>query len=103
MSIYAAINNLKLNAPVSVASAQDFLNTLSPLVREQLISAIYLGREHIHVSQLRDDVEINRAYTDHIPKDDYAKILHEKGASAISYLEKLVSCAKASEFDLDAL
>ncbi|WP_153065927.1 hypothetical protein [Xanthomonas campestris] len=103
MPIYTAMNELKSKIPSSVEGAQVFLDTLSPDVQEQLISAIYLGREHIHSTELRDDVEISRSYTDHIGKNEYARILHEKGDNVITYLNKLESCAKASRFDLNTL
>lgn len=103
MPIYAAMNELKSKLPRSVEDAQVFLDTLSPDVQEQLISAIYLGREHIHSTKLRNDVEISRSYTDHIGKDEYARILHEKGDNVITYLNKLESCAKTTGFDLNAL
>ncbi len=103
MPIYSAMNNLKSCIPLSVADAQAFLDTLPSDVQEQLISAVYLGREHIHCSSLRADMVINRSYTDHISKGDYARILHEKGQNLITYLDKLESCATASDFDLNTL
>lgn len=103
MNIYAAIDKLKSSIPRSVADAQVFLDTLPSNVQEQLISAVYLGREHIHSSSLRDDLEVNRSYTDHLSKDEYAEILHEKGENLIIYLDKLESCATAADFDLNRL
>ncbi len=105
MSIYTVISNFKLNAPRDEESAERFLANLSSLKREQLIAAIYLGREHIHCAELRSDsdIEISRSYTDHITNNEYARILYEKGDNAVAYLDKLVECAKASGFDLDAL
>jgi hypothetical protein len=103
MPIYSAMNKLKSIIPHSVADAQALLDTLPFDVQEQLISAVYLGREHIHNSNLRDDVDINRSYTDHISKDEYARILCEKGENLIIYLDKLESCAMASGFDLNKL
>jgi len=83
--------------------AQYFLDTLSPLLQEQLISAIYLGREHIHFTELRKDVEISRFYTDNISKNEYAKIIHDKGCNVTTYLNKIESCSSASGFDLNTL
>ncbi len=103
MPIYAAMNSLKSNIPHSVAAAQAFLNRLPPNVQDQLISAIYIGREHIHSNSLRNDMKINRAYTDHISKDEYANIIYEKGNSVITYFEKLELCAGASGFNLNSL
>lgn len=103
MSIYTAINSLQANIPRSVAEAQSFLDKLPSDIQEQLICAIYLGREHIHSSQLRDDIEISRSYTDHVSQDEYARILHEKGSNVITYLKQLDVCAKASGFDLNTL
>ena len=105
MPLYAAIQSLKQNLPKSVSASQDFLDTLAPIVQEQLINAIYLGREHIHSSVLIDngDIPINRTYVDHIGNDEYANIIYEKGSNVITYLDKLVECAKNSNFDLNDL
>lgn len=104
MPLYSAIQNITTPF-ASVASAKAFLNTLSPLVQDQLIAAIYIGREHIHSDKLRTDMEINRSYTDHIKNegDEYARILYEKGQSGITYLDKLQKCAKVSSFNLNDL
>jgi len=104
MSIHAAISTLKSSLPMSVEDAQAFLDTLSSDVQKQLISAIYLGRDHIHSDKLLEDAEMSRSYTDHIKKDEYANIIHEKGLDSITtYLNKLEACAKASGFDLNTL
>ena len=57
MSIINAINSLKNNLPASEADAENFLSGLPLDVQDQLISAIYIGREHIHSDKLRDDIE----------------------------------------------
>lgn len=105
MPLYQAMNALKATLPSSRDDAQKFLNTLSNSVQQQLVAAIYLGREHLHSSKLRNDenIEISRAYTDHIQQDEYADILWEKGDNLIIYLNKLEACAKASGFDLNTL
>src|SRR5690554_1599186 len=102
MPLNSAIQNFD-TPPASVEDAQVYLNTLSPFVQEQLIAALYIGREHIHSNKLRSDMEISRHYTDHINKNDgeYARILYEKGQNGINYLNKLQLCAKASSFDLN--
>ena len=103
MPLYQAMNALKSNIPSSKESAQQFLDTLPTSVQEQLIAAVYLGREHIHSLQLRDDIEISRAQTEHIRQDEYAKILWEKADNLTVYLNKLDECARASNFDLNTL
>lgn len=106
MSIYNVINSLKEITPLTLENAQKFLDEITALEREQLIAAIYLGREHIHCTELKNndsDLELSRSYTDHIGRDEYARILHEKGKSINTYLDKLVSCAVVSKFNLDNL
>lgn len=103
MSIYAAIEALKTAAPNTETSAQQFLNTLPQTVQEQLIAAVYIGRDHLHATSLRTDEEISRTATDHIDNAEYARIISDKGQSAITYLDKLVECAEASNFDLNKL
>ncbi|GAB1436729.1 hypothetical protein MASR2M32_29770 [Sphaerotilus sulfidivorans] len=103
MPIYSAISQLCSNYPKSEQQAQSFLSTLTPQVQEQLICAIYLGRDHLHSAALREDCELSRASTDHIPAGDYAQIVFEKGDSGITYLKKLTQCAAASGFDLNSL
>ncbi len=105
MPLYHAMNTLKANIPSTQKDAQNFLSTLSPSVQQQLIAAVYLGREHLHSTKLRNDpdIEISRAYTNHIQQDEYANILWEKGNNLINYLNKLEVCANASGFDLNTL
>lgn len=103
VSLRNAITTLKSNPPATEAAAKTFLNTLPAETQDQLIAAVYLGREHIHCTELRDDVEMSRSYTDHIDKEEYPRILHEKSESIPTYLSKLETCANASGFDLDQL
>lgn len=103
MSLYNAIEALKAAAPKSEEAAQQFLDSLPQLTQEQLIAAIYIGRDHLHATSLRTDEPISRTTTDHIERGEYARIISEKGKNGITYLDKLVECAKASNFDLNAL
>lgn len=105
MPLYQAMNALKANIPSSREAAQKFLDHLPLPVQQQLIAAIYLGREHIHSIQLRtdEDIEMSRSYTDHIGQDEYPNIIWEKGDNVITYLNKLEECANASGFDLNTL
>lgn len=105
MPLYQVMNSIKTNIPSSRETAQNFLDSLSPSLQQQLIAAIYIGREHIHSSTLREDgdIEMSRSYTDHIGQDEYANILCEKGDNVITYLNKLEECANASGFDLNTL
>lgn len=103
MSLYAAIDALRNNPPKTEIAAQAFLDDLPQKIQEQLICALYLGRQHLHSASLRSDVELSCGYTKHIVSDEYAQILYEKSGSIPGYLDKLLSCAAESEFDLNAL
>ncbi|MEX3973547.1 hypothetical protein [Paraburkholderia caribensis] len=100
MTIYDAIDEFKRIRPFSLVSAQAFLDMLAPMVQEQLVAGIYIGKDHIHKSTLIPGEEVSRFYTDHIPRDKYAEVLAKYGESAIIHLEKMVQCAAASGFDL---
>ena len=103
MSLSDAIGRLKNHLPQSKEEAQDFLDSIPEDVQTQLIAAIYIGREHIHCSELRKDMEISRKYTDHISKSEYAEIINEKGVNIRTYLSKLEDCARVSGFDINKL
>lgn len=102
MSIYKAMHALKAKVPSSVEDARRFLALFPVSIQEQLIAAIYLGREHMHSRELRvdKDIEISCACTSHIRHDEYANIIWEKGVNVITYLDKIEECARASGFDL---
>lgn len=103
VSIYSAIQNLKTSLPLSEQGAVNFLSGYDPKTQEQLINAIYLGREHIHSVQLREDVDISCNYVRHISPDEYPQIIAEKGENSVKYLDKLEECSEASGFDLNSL
>ncbi|EKS9844567.1 hypothetical protein QDD82_005421 [Burkholderia cepacia] len=103
MSLYQAIADFKNALPKSEDDAQRFLDTLPPIVQEQLIAGIYIGRDHLHATSLRTDEPVSRGVADLIDRNEYASILYEKGSNAVTYLNKLVECAKTSNFDLNTL
>lgn len=103
MSIYTIISNLRSTPPRTVADAVAFLATLSPTQQQQLIAAVYLGRDHLHCREMRTDVDLTRAAIDHIPVNNYAQILWEKSSSLDTYLGQLVACARESNFDLESM
>jgi hypothetical protein len=100
MTIYDAIDEFKRTRPFSQVSAQAFLDTLAPMVQEQIVAGIYIGRDHIHKSALTPSDEVSRFYIDHLPRDKYAEVLAKFGDDAVRYLDKMIQCAEASGFDL---
>jgi len=102
-TIHDAIKQLEQAQPKSEEEAKRFLSTLSTEVQEQLIAGIYIGRDHIHLDKFNEGAEISRKATDHIAKDEYARILHEKSSSLPLYLGSLKKCAAAADFDLASL
>jgi hypothetical protein len=103
MPLYNAIRTLKQSVPMSEAQAQTFLNSLPLKIQEQIICAIYIGRDHIHSTVLSVEAEISVAATDHIPKENYSRIIYEKGTNIITYLDALELCANNSKFNLNNL
>lgn len=104
MSIYTNIDSL-LNISIDTrSSAQEFLNKLTSREQEQIIDAMYLGRDHIHHNKIREEnLPINDNRLNHIPNEDFARILSEKGRNVDIYLKKIVECAKASNIDLNKI
>jgi hypothetical protein len=105
MDIYHAIAATIQTPPKSLAQAHTLLSNYPLEIQTQLIAAIYLGRDHIHSSKMRDDTDWTRSATDHISADDYARILYEKASADASttYLESLLLCSKASGYDLNKM
>ena len=102
MDIYSAINQVMKKPPRSEVEAEIFLKSLEQKVQKQLINAIYLGRDHLHHTSMRADIDPTCAATDHIQPEEYALILWEKasGRAVVTYLGKLQECAAASQYDL---
>lgn len=104
MSIYQVMTNLISNYPTNQQEAQLFLDQLSPEMQQKLIAALYIGREHIHCSQLRTDMGISCDYIAHIPQKDYAYVLSGKSAQSVEvYFNAIKECALVSDFDLNLL
>ena len=103
MAIYKAINTLKTTAPLSQTKSEAFINSLDFTIQKQVIAAIYIGRDHIHSDNWNKDNMLSTNYIDHIPKEDYAKIVHEKNSALINYLDSIERCANNEGFDLNLL
>ena len=71
-------------------------------VARQLITAIYLGRDHIHSTEMQGDADWARRAIVPIPAEHYAPILYEKASSSATttYLNSLLGCSEASGYDL---
>jgi len=103
MPIYSAINRLKSSAPLTLHQAQSFIDSLSAKQQMQIIAAIYIGRDHFHSNHWNEATMLSTDAIGHIPKDDYAHIVHEKSSALINYLDSIERCARNEKFDLNLL
>jgi hypothetical protein len=103
MNIYSAIEALQKSAPLTVVQAEEFVSGLSESVQKQLITSIYIGRDHIHSDVWSDDVCLSIDYIDHIPVEDFAQIVHEKHSALVKYLDSMLRCSSQNNFDLNSL
>jgi hypothetical protein len=103
MPLYDKIEDLIQSVPMTQAAAERYLSGLSDREQQQIIAAIYIGRDHLNSHSLNPNDDISRRCVDHISKHDYAQIISEKGANIATYLKKIVTCANASGFDLNTL
>ena len=104
-SITQLIQTISPHIPFSsVASAQAFLNQLSVDDQAALISALYIGRDHIHSNEVRPDyvphgVPFDRYFVTgpqtkwEIPQSNFAQILHEKNTALQMYYNSFLRCA----------
>ena len=100
---YQAIESAYEHAPfASEEIAQNFLDQFQSITQFQIISAMYLGREHLHDGQFRKDL-IQYAspdglakYCDHIEKDEFALLLKQKEGNAKKYFERFLVCLNAA-------
>ena len=99
-----AINSF---APGSEQAVQYFLDQYSVPVQLQFVSALYHGRTHIHQTEFSTESEDPRILgtenADHIPSNEYARLIWEKGNNVATYLNKFRECAKNSNFDINSL
>ncbi|MBJ7265432.1 DUF3775 domain-containing protein [Idiomarina abyssalis] len=103
MSIHSHIDTLKNSVPLNQSQADSFLASLSEKEQEQIIAAIYIGRDHLHDQELASGYKMDRKIIDHISKAEYGRIIVEKNTAVKQYLDALTRCAGASGFDLDKL
>ena len=93
------------------AAAQAFLNQYSVDDQAALISALYIGRDHIHDSAIRGDyvpngMAFDRFFTTgNAPKwdiapTDFARILYEKNSALQTYFDAFNRCVQASSYSL---
>lgn len=105
MDIYHAIDATIQRPPRNLLQAAALLVQYPPDVQTQLITAIYLGRNHIHSAEMQGDTDWTRRAIDGIPAESYAQILYEKASSnaTATYLNSLLRCSKASGYDLNKM
>ena len=92
----------------SEASAQRFLDGYDVSDQMALISALYIGRDHIHAQELREDFlkyaktgELNRTWEEKtVPPKDYATVLYEKGLNLNTYYDAFLRCMTNSNINL---
>jgi hypothetical protein len=78
LDVYSAISEFRQSPPATVDMAAAMLSSYTLPVQKQLINAVYLGRDHIHLDTLQEDADLDSAFQ--IPREDYAQILREKCA-----------------------
>lgn len=92
--------------------AQQFLDQYSTDDQAALISALYIGRDHIHDLGIRPDYvptgwRFDRFFTTgrepkwDIHPNDFARILYEKNTNLHRYYDAFIQCMEASQYSLD--
>jgi hypothetical protein len=101
------IASAKQNIPfTNQAAAQGFLNQYGVDDQAALISALYIGRDHIHDSSIRADYVPSGMAFDRffqtgdaskwlINPSDFARILYEKNTNASVYFDAFLRCVPA--------
>ncbi|HGI7029129.1 TPA: hypothetical protein ACJVFL_002457 [Klebsiella aerogenes] len=97
----------------SKSIASSFLQQYSADDQAALVSALYIGRDHIHVSQLNSDclnsgIPFDRYFHTGgghgvrwmINPAEFPTILYEKNTALSNYYQSFVRCANGSGIDL---
>ncbi|AEG13591.1 hypothetical protein G3485_22040 [Shewanella baltica] len=110
MHIDALIFAIKPHIPfVSEAAAQVFLTQYPDADQSAFITALYIGRSHLHFDELSPDYksgllsgEINRHWDDDtVPAKDRAKVLYEKNSNLTTYYDAFIRCTNNSKYNRD--
>lgn len=108
MHIDDLIKDIKPYIPFSSEQeAKTFINQYQEDDRIAFISAMYIGRTHIHSNEIDDDHikylhtgELNRYWEkDNIPDNDIARILYEKNTNLTDYYDAFIRCTTNSNID----
>lgn len=99
----------------NTAEAHGFLQQYSVDDQAALITALYIGRDHIHAHQFNDgyfDASVPPDRFFHtggghgvrwlIDPAEFARILYEKNTNLRTYYQSFVRCANGSGFNLSA-
>lgn len=94
-------------SPRSESDVQHFLNYYSDRVQLQFVSALYHGRTHLHATTFciegENPAEVGTLNADHISRNEYARLIWEKGDNVVIYLNTFRNCAYNSGFDINSL
>ncbi|SPX72026.1 Uncharacterised protein [Morganella morganii] len=110
MHIQNLINNIKPLIPFS--SEQDANNFLKNYTQDDcyaLLTAMYIGRDHIHDSVINHNYNsvlssgsFNRYYHQNTASlNDIPRILYEKNTNLTSYYDSFIRCTMGSNFNLN--
>lgn len=97
--IIEKILNEKLYNHENHTQLRDFFYKLSDNDQLAVISAMYIGRNHLHLDKLKEN--ISRNDHDHIELEHFYSILVDKSNALPTYFETFLKCARASKFDFD--
>lgn len=107
--ISVLINSIRKAIPFnSQSAAKKFLSTYGVDDQCALISALYIGRDHIHSSMFNAEYFCNDNRFLHtgnhhkwnIIPAEFPRILYEREGSIIQYYDAFLRCAAGSKFNL---
>lgn len=118
-NINTLMNDLLLNLPRTMNDAKIFLSKYSLDDQCALISAIYIGRDHIHYNTFIVESDETNAYF--LPSDpysrffstgkapnwmihpnDFAQIIYEKNSNLKTYFDAFTRCSNGSGYDMSS-